>query len=765
MLHELLFVLSGYPGDVFIPYPSQNPSTFAIPPEFPLLHPTERESLNRLAQLGFLFAQLTQFVASVKDLKQPKIRQKPCGAYLQAVVTTLEGILNNYRQEIIVMEQRILNKDDEAGDNVVPIALLTSNLGRWELLLPALWKFVLILKDDPVRYHGCCLFDLLMDQARTGMTELREAMEKMIMRLHDVLYRQLTAWMVYGQWVDPDEEFFITRAPQITNEDDDLGAHATGWQRDYSLAVDRIPAHLSQSLAESILFVGKAIATVNSMGSGQLDQRSTSSMLINKRQKIPIPEEMKKRHIQLLLSLHSSSTNKKPHFSPWIVFPQQLQRVVQQIRRSTAEWLFSQVLVGEHGLQRYLESFRQIFLLGYGDLGMNLVDECTLWRQRSISSFSTSVSRPQPFAKHARDEDEERPVEPKPLSKTAIIFRHQELNALLAKATVGTEAEDNLKGYSLEWVEKTKDGRNTSYQFADLLLVNGRCVLVYEMEWPIDLFLSQTDLAHYSELWSFLMGLKNVQMTLGGLWKTLRSGKVEKDKKPLLLSEDATDVEGEYRERVVWRLRFSMLFWVDTLWNHVQVDKRIKLARFDTNHDPKSNVINARYQRLVTTIAPSFQPKDEKEAPDQAVFGQPTALDFEEIQTAHEEYLRDIMRGSLLLSKSCADTMHAILKLCLDFCELVERISDDGVWQTTKRRRTTKTAAEIVDEWTRNSGKPMPRYAWMDQIDAIETNFSSLTKRFFGIVSNQQQDIKTSGHLDLLLMQLDYGKYYSSSGS
>ncbi|KAL0089548.1 gamma-tubulin complex component protein [Phycomyces blakesleeanus] len=751
MLHELLFVLSGYPGDVFIPHPPQNPSTFVIPPEFPLLHPTERESLNRLAQLGFVFAQLTQFVASVKDLKQPNTHQKPCGAYLQAVVTTLEGILNNYRQDIIAMEKRILNKDDEAGDNIVPIALLTSNLGRWELLLPALSKFVLILKTDPTRYHGCRLFDLLMDQARTGMPELREAMEKMIMRLHDVLYRQLTAWMVYGQWADPDEEFFIIRTPDIMNERENTGSHATGWQRHYSLAIDRIPAHLSQSLAESILFVGKAIATVNSMGGGQLESRSASSLLLNKRQKIPIPEEMKKRHIRLLLSLHSSNANKKLRSSPWIIFPQQLQKVVQQIRKSTAEWLFSQVLVGEHGLQRYLESFRQIFLLGYGDLGMNLVDECSLWRQRSISSFSTSVlNRSQPFAKHARDEEDERPIDPKPLSKTAIIFRYQELNALLAKATVGTEAEDNLKGYSLEWVEKTKDIKNPSYQFADLLLVDGRCVLVYEMEWPIDLFLSQADLAHYSELWCFLIGLKNVQMTLGSLWKTLRSGKVDnKSKNPLLLSEESsTDVEGEYRERVVWRLRFSMLFWVDTLWNHVQ-----------------SNVINARYQRLVTTIAPSFQAKnDDPEHPNQAIFGIPNALDFEEIQAAHEEYLQDIMRGSLLLSTTCADTMHDILKLCLDFCELVERISEDGVWQSTKRRRTTKTVAEIVDEWTKNSGKPMPRYAWMDQIDAIETNFSSLTKRFFGIVSNQQQDIKASGHLDLLLMQLDYGKYYSNSG-
>ncbi|KAG0174935.1 Gamma-tubulin complex component 4 [Apophysomyces sp. BC1034] len=707
MLHELLFALSGYPGDVFVPYPPhpEQSFTFAIPSDFPLLHPAERDSLNRLGQLGWIYAQLKAFTTSVKNGKQTKDVASH-GAYIQVLVTTLEHILNDYRHDILDMEKRILNKEDEAGGGVVPISLLISKLGRWELLLPALHTFVQKLQMEPQRYHGCRLFDLLMDQARSGISELRECMEKMIMQLHDVLYRQLTAWMVYGQWVDPDAEFFIMRCtnPKST----------AGWQRHYDLAKDRIPKHLPLSLAESILFVGKAIATVSQMDDTPVldDEEEDSGMtksnvLVKKRRKIPIPEDMKKRHLQLLLSLHSCHTDDKQRMSPWIVYPQQLQQVVQKIRRSTADWLFSRVLVGDHGLQKYLTLFRKMFLLGYGDLATNLVDVCSMWR----------------YPEHER----------RKRNKNTMVFRHQELNALLVKASVATDIEDQLAGYSLQIVANDNI-RQTEFRFSDILIADTRCILTYDMHWPIDLFLSQADLAHYIELWSFLIALKTVQVSLSKLWRILRGGNVQ----PIPEEND----EDDYRERVVWRLRSHMLFWVDSLWSHVQ-----------------ANVISDHYQNLVEAIAPSFEGANTTKLKRRSFVVK--ALDFEEIQAAHEGYLQHILRGCLLSSPTCPEVMHKILQVCLDFCAVVERVAEDGAWQRSKRRKTVKTAAEIVNEWTENFGETTVQYAWIDQIMDMEKSFASLTEQFFELISNQSQTVKSSGRLDILLMQLDYNKWYS----
>lgn len=542
MLHELVFVLLGYPGDIFVPYPPTEPSTFAIPTDFPLLHTTERECLNRLGQLGWIYLQINSFLSTTKDIKRNDT-SRPHGAYVQALVTSLDQSLNDYRNDILDMEKRILSKEDEAGGGIVPLSLLVANLNRWQLLLPALWQFVRRLTQDPERYHGCGLFDLLLDQSRTGIYELRAEIEKMTIQLHDVLYRQLTAWMVYGQWVDPDHEFFIV--PYTEDKD------VTAWNRLYVVDYNRVPAHLPRSLVDSILFVGKAIATVNEMNKLPVSiiRHEDDSLLPfqagrQQQQAIVIPTEMRKQHLELLLSLHSSQQNQQ---SVWTQYPRQLQTVVNRIRKSTADWLFTQVLVGEHGLHRYLQSFRNVFLLSFGDFTTNFIDECVAWRRRSL------------HAEH-RGRTSSR-------SKTAILFRYQEINALLTKASLTTEAEDQLEGFSL----LVDDEKLQQYSFSDLLLFDLRMILTFDLKWPIDLFLHKSDLKIYSYIWSFLISIKSTQMALNNLWKALRIHNSEE-------SHTSSQYEGNegYYERRVWRLRSSMLYWIDIVWNHLQVTLKEK---------------------------------------------------------------------------------------------------------------------------------------------------------------------------------------------
>ncbi|KAL9554833.1 hypothetical protein MBANPS3_002634 [Mucor bainieri] len=746
MLHELLFVLLGYPGDVFVPSPPTGSTTFAIPHNFPLLHPTERECLNRLGQLGWTYLQIHQFIASVKDLKlptTPRHGSQPHGAYIQALVTCIERTLNEYRADILAMEQRILSRDDDAGSDIVPLALITANLSRWELLLPALHRFVQLLQRHPAKYHGCRLFDLLMDQSRTGVLEFRAEIEKMMAQLHNVLYRQLTAWMVYGQWVDPDSEFFI-----VPYSADDRPSTATAWNRLYVIDYSRIPSHLSHALAESILFVGKAIATVNEMDKLPMSiaRHDSDSLLpfassrrsfqhLQQMHKIRIPLDMKKRHLQLLLSLHSSSTHCAS--SPWIRYPQQLQAIVSQVRKSTAEWLFTQVLIGDHGLHRYLASFRHVFLLKYGDLASNFIDECALWRRKSLQKGGVGSDKAASASATAKP-----PSHP---SKTAVIFRYQELNALLSKASIGTDAEDQLQGYKL----LLQEDQTRQYPFADLLLVDLRMVLTFDLEWPIDLFLSKSDLKNYSHLWSFLISLKNTQMSLNNLYKLLRCHQ-----------DDAgaiSKTSSEYYERVVWRTRAAMLFWVDTVWNHVQsqvIDVHYQQLISSTSTCSDSSTTTTATATATATTPSSAMPAKKKT-------WQPKAkLDFEEIQAAHQHFLHNTMRGCLLVSSDCIATMHHILKTCLLFCDLMERISQDGQWRTNKRRKTTaKTAAEIVNQWT----KPTTAVSWMEDVVSLQEKFNEYTDAFFVLASSLPPDVKASGQLDVLLMQLDYNKWFSNN--
>ncbi|KAI8389351.1 gamma-tubulin complex component protein [Blakeslea trispora] len=612
MLHELLFVLLGYPGDVFMAYPPHQPKTFAIPSSFPLLHPSERQCLDRLGQLGWTFRQIHQFIQRTKQHKR--------GAYLQACVTCLDSTLNDYRHAILELETGILNKQEEFGQGIVPLSWITAHLSDWQLLLPALVGLVNQLEEAPEQYHGCRLFGLLMDQAKTGLEPLKAVLDNMIHQLNSVFYRQLTAWMIYGQRVDPDHEFFIVPSSEQKGR----------WQQ-YKIDADRMPPHLSHHLAESILFVGKAIATVHAL------------------QQIKIPMTMRQRHLQLL---------QQPH---------DLVRVVHQIRRSTADWLFSQVLVGEDGLHAYLKAFRQVFLLDYGDFATHFIDECLSWRLRLSND-----------------------------NRGALLFYAQEINALLIKASVGTEAEDGLDGFRL-LLERTEE-----YPFADLLLSHVPMVMTFELTWPIDLFLSPSDLKQYSHLWSFLISLKATQMALNSLWKLLRH--LEKQ-----------------QEQAVWQLRSHMLFWVDTFWSHIQI-----------------YVIDTHYQRLIqATQAP----------------------DFEAIQTAHAQFLTHTTRGCLLGS-SCVKTLYEIIKTCLDFCQFMERMAEEQeeAWieKNEKKKKKRKTASEIVQQWTQTEDDPPS-----DHVKQWQETFDHLTQRFFASASHQPPEVKSSGQIDSLLMQLDFNGWFS----
>ena len=376
--------------------------------------------------------------------------------------------------------------------------------------------------------------------------------------------------MVYGQWTDPDNEFFITPfKPTINNSS--ISTAKTGWNRLYIIEYDKVPSYISHEVAESILFVGKAIATVNEMNklsrsAVKREELSKPIQISSHYQKITIPNDMKKKHLQLLLTLYNSDTSP----SPWIKYPQELKKIVSEVRRSTADWLFSQVLVGDHGLHKYLNSFRHLFLLNYGDLAANFIQQCDLWRKRSLTRPTNNREQ----SSTLKSSNTTSPLN----MRTAMAFRYQELKALLGKASIGTDAEDQLSGYALLLEEE----QTKEFPFSDLLLTDIRIVLTYELEWPIDLFLSESDLKKYSNIWSLLISMKSTQSKLSNLWKTLRNGDTALENTTNLeleryngtsLPSHQIEQENEecYQELLIWRLRSLMLFWTDTVWNHIQV--------------------------------------------------------------------------------------------------------------------------------------------------------------------------------------------------
>ena len=152
--------------------------------------------------------------------------------------------------------------------------------------------------------HGCYILDIVYKASASGVLSVHEAMNKyedyqrshkclsvinanQSLRLlhegHKVLYKQLLAWILQGSLFDPYDEFFIvpeeaqansgggsndnrnaTSASSASSAQSQLllSEDSTNFRtraKRYRIRADRVPGHISVSLAEKIFFIGESI--------------------------------------------------------------------------------------------------------------------------------------------------------------------------------------------------------------------------------------------------------------------------------------------------------------------------------------------------------------------------------------------------------------------------------------------------------------------------------------------------------------------------
>ncbi|ORZ06248.1 gamma-tubulin complex component protein [Absidia repens] len=654
MLHELLFVLSGYPGDVFMPMPSDTPpyNTFAIANNMTgLLHPTERDALNRLGHLGWIYHQLDTYMTATLTTSisnDSNNNNSSSSVYHRAYATCLGTVLADYRAVLMDMETRLVTKQDHVG-STVPLSLITSTLSRWALLLPSLHRLTLQIQTVPADK----VLDLLIAQSKTGIPELHQAITTMVRHLHTLFYRQVTAWIMYGQLPTTHGFFIDTDTTTTTNSS---SRKNTQWHRHYRLCLSRFPSHLPATMADSIFYIGKVMAT------------------LTKQHQLVIPSEMKQHHLTLLRTLmgyHASNDHSNDDSNDddndddaslsLTHHTRHAAAIIHQIRRSTTSWLFSHVFQHQHTLTTYFASFRDVFLLGDGELWMqwlDLIQSRSTTRTNQIMMLGTTTTTKQ---------------------------QPREWMAMLVNASIGTVSEDRLDGYTfasssgkaspfLSLLHNHHHNNDDDDDDDDASSSMFKC-LTYTLQWPIDLFLDTSDIQRYADLWAMLMAVKKVQLAL-------------------------THTTSGGDQRAVWRLRSHMLFWIDTLWSHVQ-----------------GHVVSRHYDQLVMACSD-------------------TTVDFDQVQTAHQKYLDELMRGCLM---TVAGPLAALLHTCLMFCHAAAAAAAAG------GDGDDDDDDDVMDWWS-----------------PLEEAFVHDTDYLFGLLSNQHQEMKLSGHLNELLMRLDYNQWYST---
>ncbi|KAF9914773.1 hypothetical protein BX616_007591 [Lobosporangium transversale] len=700
MLHELLVALSGYPGDIFRPFPPEPEiaTTFAIT-DFALLHPAEREGLDRLAQLGFYFRRFLDFIASCRSptatsaslraqlLMQGHAQQQ--GLYLKALASTLEHRLDSYRQTIIQTETAILSGEDNLG-GIVPLSTIISRFAPFELVFPAITSLISEIEDaysSGSPFIGGRLINHLQNKAASGVPLLKDWMDDLLQGCCGVMMRQIVSWTVYGQIQDPFDEFFIVQlqsstVPSEAKYNSELGRrshrsfeslntrsselHAANsapysttikWNKEYVLDESMLPIMIPTTLAHEMLFIGKAIVTAREA----------------KPKPIPIPPSMTSHHRDLILPLVYRTAESKT-FNV-----NHLSHAIHRIRKDIANHLWVVVQVGEKIIKTF-ESFKRYFLLCNGDFGLGLISALEDFNKNRLSTL-----------------EQQHKASFIQTTSTGSIRDH-DLGGLLVKAAQGTSAQEDpeLLKFELRILKKptTDQGGNvgdddgtidketqmkTGGNYDDQLL--GIPVrLCYSLAWPLDFFLTIDDLNLYSDLFAFLMAVRKTQVKLQQAWMEIKSMEQQRNTrrrgkgireysrqlKEIMHAENGDDDAQRYHKesdmlRHIAAMRSDMNFVVDCLWTYLQMDV---IA-------PTYDGLLKRIIALQTGQSESFLSSSSTSLYNAPSFGE--SQSFDSIYNYHAEALYEIRRASLLTSENLSLSIKNILCGAQIFCEVVRR--------------------------------------------------------------------------------------------
>ena len=495
MLHEILLGLSGHPSGLLNAVKQEHDQNNRNPDSIPSLSVSEKGLLLSIAHIAELHSQLQSRAKAISESH----RSTAC----QAVATAISSQqLTCFQDHILDVEKRILTKNSNTvgAYDIVPLAFVVNEFQQWRRRLEWLWEIVLFMSlkgeassrdsNKGLQCSTAQIIDHLRKSLQTGYPDIEETANDLTKVAEIAWLRQLSTWILYGRLPQNDHEDFCIRLQDLDNRS----------TADFSLVPELLPKFVTTATGSSILFIGKSLNQI----------RAYRNVAENQSRGLGTASELKllPEHLRLL-------SNVKPPVSVT-----QLSRAIASIRLSLSRNTLQELLPLPKIVQ-FLRVLQQFFLLGHGEFASTLISEV----DSRISTQNTTAGRSRRAPRNATE------VLPKEGEVNAILARtwsilssmtdedsldeDMELARDLIRLTpvsVSSNAAEDFNGQALI--------RERSYGniFKDVLF-SGSCILAMQIPAPFDLFLAQSELVVYTDINSYLIGLRRAQLRLAGLWK------------------------------------------------------------------------------------------------------------------------------------------------------------------------------------------------------------------------------------------------------
>lgn len=686
MLHEILLALSGF-SSPFLQQVTETPQNEADKTAIGLFSPPEKALLSCLAYLSNLHVRLKEDIKAI-SASHPSII---CKAVSTAIST---DHLGRFQKKILEVEKSILSKDAAyvGGYGIVPLSALVGEFAPWTRRFEWLSRTTNFMGqpngspgEQSFPCTGAGIINFLRAESRTGYQDLEEMAQSLISAAEMVWIRQLSAWLLQGSLPSFGQADFLIQREKPSHKDDRLAV--------FSIKQGLEPEFVSLQTARSILFIGRSLNHLKTQGDGW---DSVQALLPS--------------HIDLMQSLARGVPIKSSDLAD----------VVASVRSSISKNILSRLLPISR-VRELLDVLQDFFLLRKGEFSTALVSSAA----QSLRERDGKLVKGKTLRKAGTLDD--------------VNVRDAELATILNETWVEMEALQNDDDPVDEELELARDCLTlttacpynlvsqdatedhcltqcaTALQLFHNLLFPNPTYLSINIQPPLDMFVSAQDIATYSLINAFLLGIRRTKMQLDNLWKntSLRRTHPSPYGPPFsnthrgetaLLNRQERDNDRSLIMRKHWVTAHSTAYVlseisayfhgeiIEEAWKHFHS----WLGRFQVNYD-----VDISSERRTEHPTPSRNLDQTgsllKEDEDPTAGG--TQPDPENLTHSHRSYLSALTSSLLLVSRDFCQALHRVLLLVQHYTALFARL------QQVQRNLDLEEDEGVLDALADNHGE------------------------------------------------------------
>lgn len=437
------------------------------------LHPGEQKLLQTIVDIAMDYHKIEFFNRSVLnqgvDIEQvdPKI---PKGIYIKAFCHGLRKVLEDYRKEIIKLEEMFLENPQ------LSLTFILSSVVKFQHLFQMILSMIHVVQEENI--HGCLLIGRLHKYGYCEIDQITSAAKLIIRTVSKVFHRHLCNWIIYGDLIDIHEEFFILdeKIPdenflypeQLLELKEPLSESIQSgiqmkkskirrppYVRKFSINWKMVPDFINEDTVENILFMGRLIWILRND-----PKKSTKNNYLNKTEISKDGND--NEYYKTLQSLEACTFNNI-----------EFQRIMEGCRNKLTKHLWS-VMLNKANLLEHLYLIRDYFALGRGELFQQFI---TITEEYLEDTSSNST-----------------------IQSFNFIFLET------ARKIYGQNDKTYLKFELTSSSDITKTNPWTRLQ------------LNFEISWPLHIVFHPKVMMLYNKLFCFLLRLKKTQIDLHKLW-------------------------------------------------------------------------------------------------------------------------------------------------------------------------------------------------------------------------------------------------------